>query len=222
MADKKPDTTTETPEPGAPPTRDQSLSQFLTQARERRGLTRDQVVADAHVPLLYLNMIETDNYGLISDRLYLIPFLRKYATFLGLDPEEIASRFVRDMQHSESNVVRMSEPITMVTRRRGVLRSITFAVLALLVLILIGDYLWRRFTVVRDTIEPAATAPTSAPALATIAATPAPLTILPTVIPALPAALPTLAAPLPRPTATLSRSGRRRGAPSRKVPTLAD
>ncbi|MDO8433496.1 MAG: helix-turn-helix domain-containing protein [Candidatus Binatus sp.] len=215
MADKKSDTTPENPEAiAAAPDRDQPLSQILTQARERRGLTRDQVVADAHVPLLYLKMIETDDYGLISDRLYLIPFLRKYAAFLGLEPEEIASRFVRDMQHAESNVVRMSEPITMVTKRRGVLRSITFVVLALLVLILIGDFVWRRFTVVRETIEPAASAP--------IAATPAPLTILPTVIPAAPAAIPTLAPPTPRPTATFSRPAGRAIAPSRKVPAFDD
>src|SRR5436190_444118 len=151
-------------------------------------------------------MIETDNYGLISDRLYLIPFLRKYATFLGLDPEEIASRFVGEMQHAESNVVRMSEPITMVSRRRGVMRRILLGLLALIVLVLIGDFAWRRFTVVRDTLEPAAS-PTaaSAPALPSIAPTPAPVTILPTVIPAIPAAIPTLALPAARTTSAPSR-----------------
>ena len=50
---------------------------LISRARDRR---RGTVVIDAHVPMLYLKMIETDNYGLISDRLYLIPFLRKLIT----------------------------------------------------------------------------------------------------------------------------------------------
>jgi cytoskeletal protein RodZ len=190
----------------------------MVSARERRGLTRDQIVADAHVPMLYLKMIETDNYGLISDRLYLIPFLRKYATFLGLDPEEIASRFVSDMQHAESNVVRMSEPITVVTKRRGILRSIVFGILVLMVLILLGDFVWRRFNVVRETIEPAVAAPSITPLPSTTLATPVPLTILPTVIPAVPQALATLAPPMVRPNPSLSRPAIPPKAPSRKIP----
>jgi cytoskeletal protein RodZ len=223
VADKKSDPTIENPAPAAaPPNPDQPLSQFLLQARERRGLTRDQIVADAHVPMLYLKMIETDNYGLISDRLYLIPFLRKYATFLGLDPEEIALRFVRDMQHADSNVVRMSEPITVVTRRRGLLRSITFVILALMVLVLLGDFVWRRFNVVRETIEPAVAAPSITPITATALATPAPLTILPTVIPAAPQALRTSAPPTSRSTALIARPPRPAAAPARKAPPLDD
>lgn len=224
MADKNPDATPETPAAVAAsssPQPDQSLSQFLVQVRERRGFTRDQIVTDAHVPLLYLKMLETDNYGLISDRLYLIPFIRKYATFLGLDPEDIASRFVAEIQHSESNVVRMSEPITVARKRRGILRSIVFGILVLMVLVLLGDFVWRRFVIVRETIEPAIAAPSITPLPATIA-TPAALTILPTVIPAMPQP----SAALPRPTVAPTPAALRRAAPplapSRKVPAYDD
>ena len=229
MADKKPDITAETPDAvvaSSSPQSDQSLSQFLVQVRERRGFTRDQIVADAHVPLLYLKMIESDDYNLISDRLYLIPFIRKYATFLGLDPEDIASRFVSDMQHAESNVVRMSEPITVARKRRGILRSIVFGILVLMVLILLGDFVWRRFTVVRETIEPAVAAPSITPLPSTMIATPAPLTILPTVIPAVPQAIPTIAQPVVRPTVVSTPFVPRRAAPAaaprRRVRALDD
>ena len=96
-----------------------SLGHVITEARERKGLTREQVATEAHLPPHYVKMIETDSYDMISDRLYLVPFLRRYATFLGLDAEEIASRFVSNVQHAEANVVRISQEITMVEKKPG-------------------------------------------------------------------------------------------------------
>ena len=71
-----------------------SLGHLITETRERKGLTREQVATEGHLPPHYIKMIETDSYDMISDRLYLVPFIRRYAAFLGLDAEEIASRFV--------------------------------------------------------------------------------------------------------------------------------
>jgi cytoskeleton protein RodZ len=123
-----------------------SLGKIVTEARERKGLTREQVVIEAHLPAHYVKMIETDSYGLISDQLYLVPFLRRYAAFLGLDAEDVASRFVRDVQHAEANVVRISQEITMVTSgRRGGASRIALYVLMLVVLILFADFAYRRF-----------------------------------------------------------------------------
>ncbi len=122
-----------------------SLGHLITETRERKGMTREQVASEAHLPAHYIKMIETDNYDLISDRLYLVPFLRRYATFLGLDAEEIASRFVSEVQHAEANVVRISQEITMVTKRPGVASRIAFVVLIAAVLVLVADFAWRRF-----------------------------------------------------------------------------
>jgi len=121
-----------------------SLGHLITETRERKGLTREQVASEAHLPPHYIKMIETDNYDLISDQLYLVPFLRRYATFLGLDAEEIASRFVSDVQHAEANVVRISQEITMVAKRPGVTSQIAFVVLIVAVLVLVADFAWRR------------------------------------------------------------------------------
>jgi cytoskeleton protein RodZ len=144
-----------------------SLGQVITEARERKGLTREQVANEAHLPPHYVKMIETDSYDMISDRLYLVPFLRRYASFLGLDAEEIASRFVSNVQHAEANVVRISQEITMVAKKPGAGRRIAFAVMLAAVVVLLADLVWRRF-VERGAPVPA---PVSAPA----AAAPAPL-----------------------------------------------
>jgi len=122
-----------------------SLGHLITETRERKGMTREQVASETHLPPHYIKMIETDNYDLISDRLYLVPFLRRYATFLGLDAEEIASRFVTDVQHAESNVVRISQEITMVAKRPAATSRIAFAVLIAAVIVLLADFAWRRF-----------------------------------------------------------------------------
>jgi cytoskeleton protein RodZ len=147
VADKKSKNKSPDTDPGASATEPEiSLGKIVTEARERKGLTREQVVLEAHLPAHYVKMIETDSYGLISDQLYLVPFLRRYAAFLGLDAEDVASRFVRDVQHAEANVVRISQEITMVTgERRGRASRIALYVMVVVVLILFADFAYRRF-----------------------------------------------------------------------------
>lgn len=123
------------------PTANNNLGAFLTAARERRGASRDEAIAQTRIPAHYIRMIESDNYNAISDQLYLMPFIRRYAEFLGLDPEEVAIRFVREVQRAESNVTRMSEPI--VDRRRARGRFWIWAVSALVLAIAVGLYLGR-------------------------------------------------------------------------------
>jgi cytoskeleton protein RodZ len=167
VADKKSKSKTQPEEFGAGGAESQpSLGQLITEARERKGLTREQVISEAHLPAHYVKMIESDDYELISDRLYLVPFLRRYAAFLGLDAEEIASRFVSNVQHAEANVVRLSQEITVVTKRPGIAGRIAFVVLIAAVLVLLADFAWRQFG------EHEAPAPTSIASPA--AAAPAP------------------------------------------------
>jgi cytoskeleton protein RodZ len=143
-----------------------SLGHVITEARERKGLTREQVATEAHLPPHYVKMIETDSYDMISDRLYLVPFLRRYATFLGLDAEEIASRFVSNVQHAEANVVRISQEITMVEKKPGSAGRIAFAVMIVAVIVLLVNFAWRKY----EEHEASVPAPVASPA----AATPAP------------------------------------------------
>ena len=166
MADKKSKSKLQAADFGADGAEPQpSLGHIITESRERKGMTREQVAGETHLPAHYIKMIETDSYDMISDRLYLVPFLRRYATFLGLDAEEIASRFVSDVQHAEANVVRISQEITMVAKRPAAASRIAFAVLIAAVLVLLADFAWRRFVDHE--------APTPAPAASPAAMAPA-------------------------------------------------
>jgi len=82
---------------------DESLGAFLIGAREGRGLTAEDVVRETRLPHHYLRMMETNDYSEISDQLYLVPFLRRYATFLELDQEDVAMRFIREVQRADSS-----------------------------------------------------------------------------------------------------------------------
>jgi cytoskeleton protein RodZ len=137
---------------------DLTLGQSIVEMRERKGLSQDDVVRETHLPIHYVKMIESDTYGAIADQLYVLPFLRRYATFLGLDAEEVASRFIRDVQRSETNVTRMSEPITMVTKKTGRWRGIAFGLLVVAILVLLADFALRNFDFIKRVIHPTAAA----------------------------------------------------------------
>lgn len=144
--------------------REQNLSELLASARERLQLSAIQAAAEAHVPLHYVKMLEAGDYSLISDQLYLLPFLRRYASFLALDADEIAMRFVRDTQTAESYPIKIPDPPPAEPskpRRSGSwLTSVAVALIVLLALYLAG--VGRHRTADRDTGEaPAPSKPNS-------------------------------------------------------------
>jgi cytoskeletal protein RodZ len=120
-----------------------SLGKTLAAARERRGVSRDEVASQTRIPAHYLDMIESSDYGLISDQLYLMPFLRRYAAFLNLEGEEIAMRFVREVQRAEGAAVpRMSEPLEVHDNKRvpwGRVAVVTIVLCAIVVLYIIAS-----------------------------------------------------------------------------------
>ena len=197
-----------------------SLGRLITEARERKGLTREQVATEAHLPPHYVKMIESDSYDLISDRLYLVPFLRRYASFLGLDAEEIASRFVSNVQHAEANVVRISQEITMVERKPRSGRRFVFAILLGAVVLLLADLAWRHF----EDREASFPSPVASPA-AMASSAQAPNETLPpaTVVTNPEAAAPPVSPPsvsnLPRP--ALAPPAENRPVPPRPIPRAA-
>lgn len=91
---------------------DQTLGQLMTETRKHLGLSRDQVSEQTHIPAYYVRMIESDSYDAIPDQLYLLPFFRRYADFLGLDAQKVVSRFICDFEKAENEVVATPAPTT--------------------------------------------------------------------------------------------------------------
>ncbi len=151
-----------------------SLGKMIAAARERRGFSQSAVSKDAHIPPYYVRMIENDDYTLISDQLYLLPFLRKYASFVGLDPEEVASRSIRDVQRADVSAARMSEPIPMAERRRRrPWLRVAAIVLAVIAAVLIGDLGYRMlFPAHKSGLPGPSPAASASPAAPVVAAPP--------------------------------------------------
>jgi cytoskeletal protein RodZ len=103
LSDKNSEASSVSPDPkrSSEPER-QSLGHFLVSARERRGVSRADAVSETHIPEHYIRMMESNDYSEISDQLYVMPFLRRYASFLTLDPDEAVMRFVREVQKADN------------------------------------------------------------------------------------------------------------------------
>lgn len=75
------------------------VAELLRRTRQEKGLSRKDVEVAARVPLHYLEILEGEgNPRLLADVLYLVPFLRTYAGFLGLDSADTIAQFVAAAQ----------------------------------------------------------------------------------------------------------------------------
>ncbi len=70
-----------------------SIGQLLRLRREERGLTVEQAAYQSKVPLRLLQALESDDYHLLPDPMYLVRFLHEYALFLKLDPGTLLAEF---------------------------------------------------------------------------------------------------------------------------------
>jgi cytoskeletal protein RodZ len=119
-----------------------TLGADLTRAREQRGRSRENVASETHIPVNYVRMIESDDYSMIADQLYMLPFVRRYAAYLGMDEDEAAMRFVREVQRADNNPPpRLDHPLDGGVRRRSRRSSVFMVALAVLVIV-IGLYFY--------------------------------------------------------------------------------
>lgn len=70
-----------------------SLGDELRAARAARGLSVSDVEADLRIKAYYIEAIENGDRAALPDKVYVDGFVRNYATYLQLDPEEILARF---------------------------------------------------------------------------------------------------------------------------------
>jgi cytoskeleton protein RodZ len=83
------------------PVRSRSIGALLRQAREAQEISIREVSERIRIPVKYLTMLEANDYGSIADELYLLPFVRSYADFLGLQSGALSARFLRGIQPVE-------------------------------------------------------------------------------------------------------------------------
>ncbi len=70
-----------------------SLGERFRAAREERGLTLSEVAEQLRIRSVYLAAIEDENWGAIGASVYARGFLRTYARYLALDPEQAVAEY---------------------------------------------------------------------------------------------------------------------------------
>ena len=83
----------------------ESIGEKLRVEREQKGLSVEQVARDTNIAKRYLHALETEDFSVFPGDPYLIGFLRNYAEYLGLDPEEMVSLY--------KNFTIQSQPVPM-------------------------------------------------------------------------------------------------------------
>src|SRR5262245_27438353 len=75
-----------------------SVGEMLQNARERKGVDLFRAERDTKIRLKYLAALEDSDYDALPPLVYTKGFLRNYAIYLGLDPEDILARWRDETQ----------------------------------------------------------------------------------------------------------------------------
>ena len=86
-----------------------SQGEELREEREAKGLSLEDVQQSLGVPLHYLEAMEGADSPLVADSFYVVPFLRRYAEFLGKEPATCVSRYLADVVLKEKQPSRRVE-----------------------------------------------------------------------------------------------------------------
>ena len=69
------------------------LGEWLRQHREELGISLEQAETDTRIRLRYLEALEVEDFEVLPDPVVGQGFLRNYAVYLGLDPQEASERY---------------------------------------------------------------------------------------------------------------------------------
>ena len=123
------------------------VGEMLRDARERRGLDLFRAERDTKIRAKYLAAIEEGEFAELPGDVYTRGFLRNYATYLELDPDEIEEQW-----HAEAGEIRPPIPAIVgpqplrIPRRIMLQRSHAVIGIVALIVVLVGGYFGYQLT----------------------------------------------------------------------------
>ena len=139
----------------------EKLATLLRQTRESRRLSLKDVAAATRIPMSYLLALEGEGGGnLLADQAYLVPFLRTYTNFLGMDTNAAVMQFLWELQPTSVRTVTAAErPIGAAPVPSAPSRLSFWAIpfLLFLGLLFVGSFLWQNGVTGIDSLWPTST-----------------------------------------------------------------
>jgi cytoskeleton protein RodZ len=109
----------------------EAIGEKLKAARELKGLTHDQISRDIHISRQYLVALEEEDFGAFPGDTYLIGFLKNYADYLGIEPDELVSMY-KHMRIQEQPI-----PVEQLLEKKKPSMSVVIGVVAGVVIVLV-------------------------------------------------------------------------------------
>jgi cytoskeleton protein RodZ len=75
-----------------------SIVNKLKEARDQKGITISKASEDTRISKKFLESLEKEDYKIFPAEVYLKGFLRIYAKYLGLNPEEILDDYKKSKE----------------------------------------------------------------------------------------------------------------------------
>ncbi len=142
-----------------------ALPERLLAARERKGVDLYRAERDTKIRARYLAALEHGEYGELPGAVYTKGFLRNYAIYLGLDPEDV----LRQWRRERGDTTIPAEPVLAVPQpleapRQGLTFSPAIVIAALLTVLIVTFMVYLGLQVVRFAKPPtlAVTSPAQA------------------------------------------------------------
>ncbi len=89
----------------------QNIGDLLREKRKQKKLDIKDVATNTKIRTEYLIALESGNYEKFASDVYAKGFLKKYAKFLGINPERAAAMFRRERKPKNKNIVQNTEYI---------------------------------------------------------------------------------------------------------------
>ena len=114
------------------------LPERLYAARERKGVDLYRAERDTKIRERYLGALERGDYKALPGAVYTKGFLRNYALYLGLDPDDVLDQWRRERGDSKEAAPVIATPRPIAAPRQGLTFSPGIIVVAMLTLVVLG------------------------------------------------------------------------------------
>jgi len=120
---------------------ERTVGEILLEAREKVGLSLEDISGETKIPKRMLEYLETDNFDAFPARVYARGFLKSYAELLGLDVDYILNKFEVQTTQDHKSRGDMWEIETEVVEERiappGLIKKVLVAIVVIVVLFVV-------------------------------------------------------------------------------------